>query len=55
MDGKYDWEALFDRIGEGMTTEDDEDVVRDLYEKVTDLETQLAKFTDDELFSDAGE
>lgn len=47
----YDWEALFERIEQGMSTTNDADVVRDLHNKALDLEEELAKFTDDELFN----
>lgn len=49
------WEQLFERIEQGMTTVNDADTVRDLYEKSLDLEQELAKFADNDVFNFAFE
>lgn len=47
----YDWERLFERIEQGMTDSKDADTVRDLYNKSLDLEEELAKFNDEDMFN----
>ena len=44
---KVDWDALITRIGEGETTTDDADEVRDLLDSVDKLQSEIADLEDD--------